>query len=77
VGIKTLTSSSSFSKPIKAKDDQSVIDITKIYLNNSNVIRDRSNSRSVKRTLTPKVKKSKKIIVMPIEEKTEEDFEKE
>lgn len=31
----------------------------------------------MKRALTPKVKKSKRIVVMPIEEKNEEDFEKE
>ena len=47
-------------------------DIQKIY-----VQKTRSSSNSSKRALTPKVKKSKRVIVMPIDEKTEEDFEKE
>ena len=48
------------------------MDIQQIYTGNT---KSRSSSKSLKRALTPKIKKSKRIIVMPIEEKTEEDYE--
>ena len=51
------------------------MDIQRIYQGGGP--RSRSNSKSLKRALTPKVKKSKRIIIMPIEEKNEEDYEKE
>ena len=74
-GIKSMTSTSNFNQTAISNND-SVTDIQKIYVPDSNK-RNRSNSRSQKRALTPKVKKSKRVIVMPIDEKTEEDFEKE
>jgi len=38
--------------------------------------RDHSRSKSEKRTRTPKIKKNN-VVIMPIDEKTEEDLEKE
>lgn len=54
------------------------MDMQKIYQSSGK--RDRSNSQSAKRALTPKIKKSKRVIVMGsdvIDEKNEEDMEKE
>ena len=39
--------------------------------------RDRSKSKSDKRARTPKIMDHKKIVIMPIDERTEEELEKE
>lgn len=78
VAMKTMTSVTSFSTA--SKTDQSV-DVIKIYQQSMNPTKkERSNSKSLKRALTPKVKKSKRIIVMGnqiVDEKDEEELLKE
>lgn len=39
--------------------------------------RERSKSKTEKRARTPKIKESRRIVIMPIDEKTEDDLEKE
>ncbi len=67
--LKSMTSTSSFS----TQKDTTDSDISRIYQSG----RKASKSKSKTRALTPKVKQSKRVIVMPIDEKNEEDMEKE
>lgn len=72
--MKSLTSTSSFTQKKESKDDSSMAQVAKIYQSEQ---RARSSSKSQKRALTPKVKQSKRVVIMPIEEKNEDDLEKE
>lgn len=64
---KSLTSTSSFSR----KDPDSMSHVTKVYEQSH----QRGSSKSQKRALTPK--QTKRVVIMPIDERNEEELEKE